>query len=145
MKNLVSTFILAILLTPAFGQGEFTLYNLNKSVPQAHQLNPAFRPDAKVVIGLPVLSSSHVSIDMDQLSFNQVFTESIEETLMLNADNISSVLKERNNFAVKSDIQLFFLGLNLGNNFFSLAMNDRVSSYMVYTDDIANLAWLHYS
>lgn len=140
MKKLLSILLILSIISTVYGQGEFSLYNLNRSVPQAHQLNPAFRPDAKVVIGLPVLSSSHVSIDMDQLNFNQVFTESIEQTLSLNAENVSDALRDKNNFSVQSDLQLFFLGLNLGNNFFSLAINDRVSSWMVYTKDMVDLA-----
>lgn len=124
----------------AQGQGEFSLYNLNRTVPQAHQLNPAFHPDGKVIIGLPVISSSHLSVDMDQLSFDHVFRETAEQSLTVDFDNISSQLRDVNNFSVKSDIQLFFLGLNLNNNFFSLAFNDRISSQMVYSKDIADLA-----
>ena len=140
MKRLSSLLLVLSIFANAFGQGEFSLYNLNKSVPQAHQLNPAFRPDAKVVIGLPVISSSHISIDMDQLSFNRIFTESIEQSFTLNAESVSNSLRDINNFSIQSDLQLFFLGLNLGNNFFSLAFNDRVSSRMVYTKDMADLA-----
>ena len=98
MKYLLSFFLITSILSTVHGQGEFSLYNLNTSVPQAHQLNPAFRPDAKIIIGLPVISSSHVSVDMDQLSFNQVFTESIEQSLTLNAENISNALRDKNNF-----------------------------------------------
>jgi len=140
MKPLLGYILAILFFSTAYGQGEFTLYNLNQTVPQAHQLNPAFRPKAKVIIGLPVISSTHMSVDMDQLSFNQVFTESIEQSLSLNAENISGLLRDKNNFSIQSDLQLFFLGLNLGNNFFSLAINDRVNSWMVYTKDIANLA-----
>jgi len=140
MKRLSSLFLLVSICATALAQGEFSLYNLNRSVPQAHQLNPAFRPDAKVIIGLPVISSSHVSIDMDQLSFNRIFSESIEQSLSLNAENVSNSLRDKNNFSIQSDLQLFFLGLNLGSNFFSLAINDRVSSWLVYTKDMADLA-----
>lgn len=140
MKYLLSFSLIISIFSAVHGQGEFSLYNLNKSVPQAHQLNPAFRPDAKIVIGLPVISSSHVSVDMDQLSFNQVFTESVEQSLTLNAENVSNALRDKNNFSIQSDLQLFFLGLNLGNNFFSLAVNDRVSSWLVYNKDIVDLA-----
>lgn len=140
MRRLLN-FIFAILLaTSVMAQGEFSLYNLNKTLPQAHQLNPAFFPRAKVTIGLPVLSSTHLSVDFDQLSFNQVFVKNSEQLYTIDSDNIATLLRDKNNFSVQSDIQLFFLGLNLGNNFFSLAVNDRVSSWMVYTDDIAKLA-----
>ena len=140
MKLFKSLLLILFVYTSANGQGEFSLYNLNRTVPQAHQLNPAFYPDAKIVIGLPVISSTHLSVDMDQLSFNHVFTESAEQSLTVDFDNISSQLRDKNNFSVQSDIQLFFFGLNLNDNFFSLAINDRISSWMVYSKDIADLA-----
>lgn len=140
MKKLLSIILIVSIASTVYGQGEFSLYNLNRSVPQAHQLNPAFRPDAKVVIGLPVLSSTHVSMDMDQLSFNRFFTETLEQSLTLDAENVSSLLREKNNFSVQSDVQMFFLGLNLGNNFFSFAINDRINSWLVYSKDMADLA-----
>ncbi len=132
--------LILFIYASALGQGEFSLYSLYRTVPQAHQLNPAFRPGGKVIIGLPVLSSSHLSVDMDQLSFDHVFTETAEQSLTVDFDNISSLLKDKNNFSVKSDIQLFFLGINNGNNFFSLAINDRINSQLVYTNDILDLA-----
>lgn len=140
MKKLFSTILILTVASIVYGQGEFSLYNLNRSVPQAHQLNPAFRPDAKVIIGLPIISSTHVSVDMDQLSFNRIFTETFEGSLTLDTDNFSSILKEKNNFSVQSDLQLFFLGISLGNSFLSVAFNDRVSSLLVYSKDIADLA-----
>lgn len=139
MKNLVRIILIITTCSNVWAQGEFSLYNLNKTVPQAHQLNPAFHPQSKVVIGLPVLSSTHLSVDMDQLSFNQVFTKNFDQTLSLNAESISSALRDKNNFSVKSDIQLFFLGLNFGKSFFSLAFNDRINNWMVYNKDFANL------
>ncbi|MCG8310423.1 MAG: DUF5723 family protein [Cytophagales bacterium] len=139
MKKSISIILIFSIISTVYGQGEFSLYNLNRSVPQAHQLNPAFRPDAKIVIGLPVLSSAHVSVDLDQLSFSRIFTESFEQPLTLDAENFSDLLREKNNFSVQSDLQLFFLGLNLGDNFFSLAINDRVNNWLVYSKDIADL------
>ena len=40
---------------PAWAQPEFSLYRFNVSLPQANLLNPAFYPNHKVVIGLPVI------------------------------------------------------------------------------------------
>jgi len=140
MKSIKIFALVLFIYASAQGQGEFSLYTLNRTVPQAHQLNPAFHPNGKIVIGLPVISSTHLSVDMDQLSFNQVFTRSAEQSLIVDFDNISSQLRDKNNFSVNSDIQLFFLGLNLNDNFFSLAINDRISSWMVYSKDFVDLA-----
>jgi len=140
MKRLIPFCFLLLVYAAANAQGEFTLYNLNRSVPQAHQLNPSFRPNAKVMVGFPALSSTRVSVDLGQLSFNTVFSKISEQSFALDAESISSQLRDKNNFSIQSDLQLFFLGLNLGNNFFSFAINDRISSWMVYNKDIADLA-----
>lgn len=140
MKTFKILPLILFIYASALGQGEFSVYTLYRTLPQAHQLNPAFRPGGKVIIGLPVLSSSHLSVDMDQLSFDHVFMENTEQSLEIDFNNISSQLKDKNTFSVKSDIQLFFLGLNLGHNFFSLAFNDRINSNLIYTQDIMDLA-----
>jgi hypothetical protein len=122
-----------------YGQGEFSLYTLNRTVPQAHQINPAFFSDAKVVVGLPILSSTRMGMDLGQISFNNLFTEQGEGAFSLDFDKISGKLNENNNLSVNSDVGLFFFGLNFNKNYVSLAVNERISSWMVYTKDIADM------
>lgn len=129
-----------LIYASAIGQGEFSLYTLNNTVPQAHQLNPSFYPDGKVFVGLPVFASTHATVDMDRLSFDNVFSESPGRIQRLDYEKISSRLEDSNHFTVNTDVQLFFFGLNVKNAFFSLAVNDRVDGHVVYSKDIANLA-----
>jgi cell division septation protein DedD len=124
----------------AFAQGEFTLYNLNRSVPQAHQLNPAFRTDYGVMFGLPVISSTHLSFNGDQLTFNNLFSSNADGNYELDFDKIASSLKDQNYLSLNSDVQLLFYGMNIKKNFFSLAFNERISSVFTYSGDIATLA-----
>ena len=140
MKFIRNIIILVLLCPAAYGQGEFSLYNLNRTVPQAHQLNPAFFSDAKVSVGLPGFSSTRIGVDLDQISFRNLFSETGEGSLSLDLDKISGELNKNNNFSINSDVQLFIFGLNFKNNFISLAINERVNSWMVYSKDIADLA-----
>jgi len=140
MKKLVSIAAVVLLSTMAFAQGEFSLYNLNRSVPQAHQLNPAFRTDYGIMFGFPVISSTHLSFNGDQLSFNNMFSTNDAGNYELNFDKIASSLKDQNYLSLNSDVQLLFFGLNIDKNFFSLAINERVSSLFTYSGDIATLA-----
>jgi hypothetical protein len=141
MKTM-KTFLFVFVLLPVavYGQGEFSLYNLHRTVPQAQQLNPAFAPGAKVVVGLPVLSSTRLNLDAGPLSFNNIFTATSEDILSVDFDKVAGQLKNRNNLSVNADVQLFFLGLNFGRNHFSLGVNERVNSWMVYSKDLAQLA-----
>lgn len=123
-------------------QGEFSLYNLNKTVPQAHQLNPSFFAKYKFVVGLPVLSSTHLSINTDQLSFNEVFKQSSSGLYELNTKDLVNQLNSNNYITTQADVQLLFLGWNKGSNYFSLALNERVNSLISFSDDFASLAIL---
>jgi len=98
---------LCILQTPGFGQSEFSLYSLRKTVSQAHQLNPAFVPDARLTIGIPLISSIYQSINLDQLSFNSMFTRGSDDSLRLDYDKIVGALNEENNFNLLGEVQVF--------------------------------------
>ena len=140
MRSQIIAFIIFLGSVNLMAQGEFSLYNLNKTVPQAHQLNPAFNSNHKVVIGLPVIASTHLSLNTDQLSFNNMFSSQANGNYKLNYDKIAESLNGKNSFSINSDIQLFFLALNLKRNHFTLAVNERISSMFSYSDDIVNLA-----
>ena len=140
MKFIKNIVFLVLLCPAAYGQGEFSLYNLNRTVPQAHQVNPAFFSDAKVSVGLPGFSSTRIGVDLDQVSFKNLFSETGEGILSLDLDKISGELNTNNNFSLNSDVQLFILGVNFNKNFISLAINERANAWMVYTKDLADLA-----
>lgn len=140
MKKILLLAAVLMLTSTVWSQGEFSLYNLNKTVPQAHQLNPAFRTDYGIMFGLPVISSTHLSFNGDQLTFNNLFSSNSDGNYELDFDKIASSLKDQNYLSLNSDVQLLFFGVNFDKNFFSLAFNERVSSLFTYSGDIATLA-----
>ncbi|TLX72363.1 hypothetical protein E9993_17655 [Labilibacter sediminis] len=139
MRSQVIAFIIFLGTVNLMAQGEFSLYSLNESVPQAHQLNPAFNSNHTVVIGLPVIASTHLSLNTDQLSFNNMYSLQSNGNYKLDFDKISEGLNGKNNLSINSDVQLFFLALNLKKSHFTLAVNERISSLFTYSDDIVNL------
>src|SRR5436853_7304885 len=101
-------------LNVAFAQTEFSLYRLHTTLPQSNMINPAFAPRFKVVVGLPVISSTRVSADLDGVSLSNLFNNSGTESLSLDTLIIPDQMKEVNYVRVNQSIQLFYLGLTLG-------------------------------
>src|SRR5688500_15951737 len=109
MKILFS-FIALVVILPALAQTEFSMYRLNGNLPQANMINPAFAPNSKVVIGLPVISSVHVAVDTDGIAFRDIFSTSKTDSLAIDTVSLFSKLKNSNQLKFKEAIQLFYLG-----------------------------------
>src|SRR5688500_12688866 len=95
----------------AWAQPEFSLYRFNATVPQANLLNPAFYPNHKVVIGLPVISSVYASAENDGMSFRDIFSNSESDSLLLDTVSIFKKLKDTHRIRINESVQLFYLGL----------------------------------
>ena len=75
-------------------QGQLSLYQLHSSLSQSNQLNAAFFPDYKVVVGLPAISSIRFFADNDGLSFNELFIYNESNQLELDTANLPDLVKD---------------------------------------------------
>jgi hypothetical protein len=138
-------FILLLFLMAAgagadlLAQGELSLYNMNRSLPQANELNPAFYSEQLVVVGLPAVSSIHMQYDGGPFSFDNMFTKNMDDTYDIDYDKISDKLNSRNTMSLNGDVSLFYLGMNLNRNHFSLGVRQKVISSFSFDEDVANL------
>ena len=137
---LYSLVIASIFLnTGLLAQSQFTLYQLNSSLPQSNMVNAGVFPDYKVSIGIPVLSSVYISGDMGQLSYNRIFTRDANDSLYFDAEQFISYLDENNHIAAEASNQLFSLGLRLKKNFFSLSLSEKIEGGLSYPKSLAKL------
>ena len=123
--RLIATISLLLFCYIANGQGQLGLYQMRGSVPQANQVNPAFIPDAKLVIGLPVISSTYLGAS-SPFSYNDVFARGSDDSLRLNSGSILQELKENNKVELDANVGLLYLGLQTKAGYFSLTYNSRV-------------------
>jgi hypothetical protein len=123
-----------------FGQTEFSLYRLHNTLPQSNMLNPAFAPRWKLVIGLPVISSTRVSADMDGVAFADLFNSSGTESLSLDTLLIPDQMKEVQFVRMNQSIQLFYLGKTFGKSYVSLALHEVSELRMTYPGDLVGWA-----
>jgi hypothetical protein len=140
MKKYYLLIIAAILFnTDLKGQSQFTLYQLNSSLPQSNLVNAGAFPNYKVSIGIPVLSSVYISGDMGQLSYNRIFTRGANDSLYFDAEQLNSYLDENNHIAAEASDQLLSLGLRLKKNYFSLSLSEKVEGGLSYPKSLVKL------
>lgn len=125
---------------PAWAQPEFSLYRFNASLPQANLLNPAFYPNHKVVIGLPVISSVYASADNDGMSFRDIFRNSESDSLQLDTVSIFKKLKDTHRIRLNESVQLFYFGLRGEKSYFSFGIHQVFETRFQYPGDIVGWA-----
>lgn len=133
-------FIALFVMSPAFAQTEFSLYRLNGNLAQANMLNPAFAPNNKITIGLPVISSLYFSIDNDGIAFRDLFKTSETDSLAVDTLSLFSKLKESHRIQFNEAIQLFYLGLRGKKGFLSFAIHQVSETRFRYPGDLIGWA-----
>lgn len=120
MKNKIRTagLIAGMLLVSSgvFAQHIQTQYFLN--IPQSSQLNPAYRPDANVFVGIPVLSGIYFGMSNNLLNLGRLFqpmpgTDSLMTILHSDYDRDSFFRSIGNKAFVSTEVNLPLLGLGL--------------------------------
>ncbi len=134
IRYIIAVIVLAF-STLAFGQSQIPFYKLNRTVGQANQLNPALFPEHRVIIGFPGLSSIYASANADRLSFNEIFTRRADDSLQFDSTNFVNILKDINRIETNVDLNLFYLGLRIKRNYFSLAVNSRINGALTFPKD----------
>ena len=128
-------FLLVVALfigSEVLAQSQMMLYQLNSRIPQAHQINPAFAPDYKVSVGLPVLSNTYVTFNSGKATFNNAFTRTSDDSLRFDPQKLASKLDKTNRLEVNANVLLFYLGFRVNKNYFSLSFNERVDGGISY-------------
>ncbi|RLD19774.1 MAG: hypothetical protein DRI71_11310, partial [Bacteroidetes bacterium] len=140
MRKLYFLLICSLLISSAsLAQSQLMLYQLNSRLPQSNMINPGLFPDYKLSIGLPVLSSTYVSANSGQLTFNNAFTRSADDSLHFNPQQLADNLDENNRIEINSNVQLFYLGLKVKKNYFSISLNERVEAGITYPKTFVQL------
>lgn len=108
-----------------YGQSDRSLYFL-PIVPQKHTINPAYTPNYKFYIGLPVLSSVKTSFE-NTLKYQDLFQEK-GDSLYLDRDYIVGKLKDKNalNYNLMEEYLIF--GFRVGKNYFHARVADLINA-----------------
>jgi len=140
--NLMKIALLAVIIFASikvFPQFNNILYGFDR-IPQSNYLNPASVPEAKLVVGIPVLSSFSASFYSTGFSFNDLFEEK-GDSLYLNLAPIIDKSGSVNYLSGVIDVDLIYVGVKLKKGFLNLGVRNRIFAQTFYATDLLRLAW----
>jgi len=115
-----------ILLCSVATAQQITSYQMYSSIPQSNQVNPVFAPNAKVTIGLPLISSDYISINAP-VSWDDFFMRDTDDSLVLNSNRLIEAFEGTDGkLDFQGNIGLLYFGLDTKVGFFTLNFNSRV-------------------
>jgi hypothetical protein len=132
MRKIFLLIGISLLSIGTFAQSQFMLYQMNNRLPQSNLVNPSFFPDYKVTVGLPVVSTTFLTVNTGKLTFNNAFTRGADDSLRFNPQQLASKLDESNRIEAAGNTMLFQLGIRAQRNYFSLSLSQRVDGGLVY-------------
>ena len=107
----------------AVAQSDMIGYGLNKTLPQANNLNPAMLPDYKFSLGLPGLSGFH--INTGQNFTNLELLTSVDENGNINTGDIFNKMRRNNRVTSNNTINLFHLGIRGLTSYTAFSVNTK--------------------
>ncbi|MEI7895671.1 MAG: DUF5723 family protein [bacterium] len=129
-------------LTPGvFAQHDLGLYNM-QIIPQRIFLNPAFIPDQKFYIGIPVLSGMQ-SAYAHPFSYNDVIERDSYDSVTFKVENFLDKLAKNDQFWQFSNVEMLSFGTQVGHGrfFLGFSVRERLSQHAIIPANLGNLLW----
>lgn len=123
-----------------FAQSNYTYYAFDKTA-QAHYLNPAFKPSAKVYLSFPLLPSQNFGVSNSGFTLNDLLVKRPQDdSLQISPENAISKMSDKNFLTFESYNEIFAFGIRLKKNYFSFGVSSRLNTNFIYTKDFFQLA-----
>lgn len=139
MKKYLTTLLLSMPAL-AMAQDSYTM----KFLPQLHQsqwMNATNQTDAKISVGIPVLSGISFYIYNSGFSYNDLFKRTNDSTMSIHPGNFIDGLKSRNVVAFGADVSLFSANVAFEDFTVGLSVSDRADVRFSYPKDLFKFAW----
>lgn len=137
---LLSLVIIVASPSSSNAQNGYTQYRL-PGLQQSQALNPAFAPDARFHLGLPGFTGYDVRAAHDGFALSDLVTVRPDDSLAFSIDNMIGKLGKANLLSFDSRFELLSVGFGGENNYFSLAISERIHGRLGYPRDLPILAW----
>lgn len=128
----------------ASAQRNLTLYGM-KSLPQRNFANPALRPDSRLFVGIPGISSLYAGFGNSSLQLPNLFNaleRHNDDSVTLNVNELGSVFRKKNSFSNEVNIDLLHFGFELGdNNFFTVNATYVHRFKLSFSNDLFDLVF----
>lgn len=146
MRKIVVYFIVVLFLIfqapfRIFAQHDLSLYNM-QNVPQRIFLNPAFIPEQKLFIGLPVLSGIQSAYAIP-FSYNDVIERDSYDSLTLKVEDFLGKIGQNDLLRLYSNTDILSIGTRVskGRFFFGFSIRERLSQHIMIPENLGNLIW----
>ncbi len=145
MRVFIRIFIIlvfSVVFAKAEAQSDMGLYGL-RQIPQSNFSNPAFIPEGKLFIGIPLISSISNSVYSSSFSFNDIFIEKEgNDSLYLNLNNLASNSNANNYVTEYLENDIIYLGFKIKNkHYLNIGIRNRLYTRAIYSSDLVKLLW----
>ncbi len=145
MKNITKYHIVLslvfLLMGKAFPQTDLLLHGF-RFIPQSNYNNPAFIPEGKLFIGIPLISSVSNSTYSSSFSLDDILaTKAGSDSLYLNLGGLITDSNEDKMLTEYFESDLLYVGFKINNNYLSFGIRNRLFSRVFYADDLVKLLW----
>lgn len=144
--NIKSRFLLlltfcVVVFNSAIGQSGISLYHLSNSTYQGSNFNPAFFPEGKTSIGLPVLSG--IMIDYNgPVNYDDAITTNENGEREWDIDNFVDNAKKRNYISMEAEISTLHVAWRKSKTqAFSIFVRERIGARGFYGENVVKTAW----
>jgi hypothetical protein len=133
--------LLCIVQVRSFAQHYLNLYNM-ELVPQRIFQNPAFIPDHKFYIGIPVLSGIQSSYALP-FSYNDAITRGSDDSLTFNISDVLGKLEKNDQLTFFSDVDILSFGTRIdsGRFYLGFSIRERISQQYRIPANLGNFLW----
>lgn len=148
-RTLLITFAMFMILALEItGQNSQTLYHMN--LPQAHLLNPAFKPAGKFYIGFPGITDVNINVTNNFLNFSDVFLTGLQPNDSVisflysdfDVDSFIDKLGRYNSVEPRAAVQLLGIGFSAGKDFYGyIDITEKIDGSLVFPRELFELAF----
>ena len=124
-----------------FAQQDLSIYNM-QIVPQRIFQNPAFIPDQKFYIGIPILSGVQTAY-ANPFTYNDVIEKDSYDSITFRIDNFIGKIAKHNQLRLYSNIEMLSLGTHIAKDrfFMGFSVRERMENQVMIPENLANLMW----
>lgn len=131
----------ALSFSQTYAQSGISLYHLTNSTYQGNNFNPAFFPEGKTFIGLPVLSGVMVDFN-SRVNYESAITTNENGDREWDIDRFVDESKKRNYVNLEAEISTLHIGWRKSpTQGYSIFVRERIGARGFYGGNLVNTAW----
>ena len=123
----------------AESQQDLTIYHM-PGIQQSHYVNLSQRPDNRINIGLPVISSIYLRQQNTFLNPDILF-DNTSNGVVFNTNDFRNSLRNKNFLGADAAVDLFSFGIKIGKNYASFSVRERISARVTIPGDLLNFSF----